>query len=286
VKFPRELDAFVPRRSAFHALEPDVVYAHADDVPLRFDHYRALDVDGPAPALVFVHGGSWARGDPSHVGPNAVRFAQMGISTISLSYRLAPGHRFPAQLGDVLQGLAHVRSHAAELGIDPTRLALGGMSAGSHLALLAHLASGIPEIATTLPVELRSSGESVLALVLQQGLYDLSNRVPYDDGSDPIADLLGVRVDDAAWVRAASPIHHVRGARAPILLVHGAADTVVRARHSERLHAALLEAGRPSELVLLDGAEHAFQLAWESEANRRSNAAMEAFLARHLLPRR
>ena len=286
MNFPRELDAFIPRRSTFHALEPDIVYTHEGGVPLRFDHYRALEVDGPVPALVFVHGGSWARGDPSHAGPNAMRFAQMGVSTISLSYRFAPEHRFPAQLADVLRGLAHVRSHAAELGIDPMRLALGGMSAGSHLALLAHVASGIPEVAAALPVELRSSGEAVTALVLQQGLYDLSNRVPYDDGSDPIADLLGARVDDAAWIRAVSPIHHVRCVRAPVLLVHGAADTVVRARHSVRLHAALVEAQRSSELVLLDGAEHAFQLAWESEANRRSNAAMEAFLARHLLARR
>ena len=284
--FPRDLDEFVPRRSAFHALEPDVVYAHVDGEPLRFDHYRALEVDRPTPVLVFVHGGSWARGDPSHAGPNAVRFAQMGITTISVSYRLTPRYRFPAQLEDVLRGLAYVREHAAALGIDPTRLALGGMSAGSHLALLAHLAPTIPALAATLPPELRSAGIPLSALVLQQGLYDLSHRVLYDDGSDPIADLLGTRVDDVDWIRATSPIHHVDGVQAPVLLVHGAADTVVRTRHSERLHAALRKAGRPSDLLLLAGAEHAFQLVWDSEANRRSNAAMEAFLARHLLGQR
>lgn len=286
MSFPRELDGFVPHRSAFHALEPDIVYTHVDGEPLRFDHWRALEVDGPTPVLVFIHGGSWARGDPTHAGPNAVRFAQMGISTVSLSYRLAPTHRFPAQLEDVLRGVAWVRAHASDLGIDPTRVALGGMSAGSHLALLAHVAATIPTLASSLPPGLAAAAGEVTGLVLQQGLYDLSRRVSYDDGTDPIADLLGSRVEEPEWVQAASPIHHARGVRAPVLLVHGTADTTVRPRHSERLHAALLEAGRSSELLLLDGAEHAFQLAWESEANRRSNAAMEGFLARHLLGRR
>jgi acetyl esterase/lipase len=285
VSFSRDLDAFIPRRSAFHHLEPDVVYAHVDGEPLRFDHYRPLAVDGPAPVLVFAHGGSWARGDPSHAGPNAIRFAQMGIATISLSYRFAPRHRFPAQVEDVLRGLAYVRAHAAALGIDAARIALGGMSAGAHLVLLAHLAAAVPDLAAALPRELTTSGAGLSALVLQQGLYDLSRRVPYDDGTDPIADLLGPRVEDDAWVRTASPIHGAAAVSAPVLLIHGAADTTVRPRHSERLYRALVEAGRPAELLLLDGAEHAFQLAWESDANRRSNAAMEAFLARHLLGR-
>ena len=84
-------------------------------------------------------------------------------------------------------------------------------------------------------------------------------------------------------MRLASPQSHVAGARAPILLIHGTADTVVSYRESERLHRALQDAERVSELLLLEGAPHAFQIDWRGDANQRANAAMDAFLTRHLL---
>src|SRR5436190_31928 len=140
--FPRQVP-HIPRLSELHELREDVVYAHADGVPLRFDHYRPRKVDGPAAAVIFVHGGAWMHGDPSQAAGNALHFARRGIATISLSYRLAPADRFPAPLDDVRHGLRWVRAHAAELGIDPDRLALLGLSAGAHLAMLAHVARGV-----------------------------------------------------------------------------------------------------------------------------------------------
>jgi acetyl esterase/lipase len=282
VSFPRAVPG-IPPRSAHHELTEDVVYARVDGVPLRYDHYRPLPVRGPAPAVVFVHGGGWSHGDPSHAGPVALRFAKLGIATVSLSYRLVPGHRFPAQVNDVRHGLRWIRAHAEELGIDPSRIALGGISAGAHVALMAHVAPAVPGLEPDLPAELRDVGEEVRALVLQQGPYDLARRAPAAEGTDSIAELLWPRVDDPAWVRLASPVHHAAHVRAPVLLVHGTGDRVVSHRHSERLHEALLVSGRSSELLLLEGAPHAFQIDWHGEANRRSNAAMEAFLSRHLL---
>src|SRR5262245_10913431 len=143
--FPRQVPG-IPRHSDYHDLVEDVVYAHADGVPLRYDHYRPRRVDGPAPAIILVHGGGWVRGDPSQAAGNALHFARHGIATVSISYRLAPAHRFPAALDDVRHGLRHVRAHAGELGIDPDRIALMGLSAGAHLALLAHLTNGLPEL--------------------------------------------------------------------------------------------------------------------------------------------
>ena len=100
---------------------------------------------------------------------------------------------------------------------------------------------------------------------------------------DPIAELLGERADDPEWIRLASPVQHAAAATAPVLLIHGTADTVVSHRESERMHEALVDAGRSSELLLLDGAPHAFQVDWRGEANRRANAAMDAFLDRLLV---
>jgi len=275
--FPRQVPG-IPLRSPVHELETDVVYAEVDGVPLRYDHYRPLGTTGPVPAVVFVHGGGWMRGDPSQAAGNALHLARRGIATIAISYRLAPAHRFPAPLDDVRRGLHWVRVHADTLGIDADRLALLGLSAGAHLVMLAHLAGTIPELAPDLPADLRDVPETVRAVVAHYGPYDLGR-----GRSEMVDGLLGPRVEDPAWVRLASPIAHAARATAPVLLIHGTADTLVSWRESERMHAALLDAGKASELLLLEGAPHAFQVNWRGEANQRANAAMDAFLDRHLL---
>jgi acetyl esterase/lipase len=275
--FPRQVPG-IPRRSPVHELETDVVYAEVDGVPLRYDHYRPLGVTGLAPAVVFVHGGGWVRGDPSQAAGNALHLARRGIATVAISYRLAPAHRFPAPLDDVRRGLRWVRAHADRLGIDADRMALVGLSAGAHLVMLAHLARGIPELAADLPPELRDVPEAVRAVVGHYGPYDLSRR-----RSEMVDALLGPRVEDAAWTRLASPIAHATHATAPVLLLHGTADALVSWRESERMHAALVAAGKASELLLLEGAPHAFQVNWRGDANQRANAAMDAFLDRHLV---
>jgi acetyl esterase/lipase len=279
--FPRQVPN-IPRTSSTHELREDVVYAEAGGLPLRFDHYRPRQVEGPAPAVVVVHGGAWMHGDPSQAAGNALHFARRGIATVSVSYRLAPTHRFPAPVDDVRRGLRWVRAHAAELGIDPERIALLGLSAGAHLALMAHVARALPELAVDLPGELANVSEDVRALILHYGPFDLSRARAFPDGIDPAGELLGERRDQAAWIQVASPVRHAAHVQAPVLLIHGTADTVVSYRESVRMHEALQAAGRASALLLLEGAPHAFQMEWRGDANRRANEAMDAFLSQHL----
>ncbi len=278
--FPRQVP-FIPRRSATHELATDIVYGEAGGEPLRYDLYRPLGVSGPTPGVVFVHGGGWTGGDPSQAAGNGMRFAREGIATVSISYRLAPAHRFPAALDDVRRGLRHVRAHAGEFGIDPDRLVLMGLSAGAHLAMLAHLARDLAPLAPDLPAELRDVPEDVLGVITHYGPYDLSRRKA-GGAWDPVAELLGERVGDPEWVHLASPVQHAAAATAPILLIHGTGDKVVSWRESQRMHDALAAAGRASELLLLDGAPHAFQVEWRGEANRRANETMDVFLGRLL----
>jgi acetyl esterase/lipase len=147
--------------------------------------------------------------------------------------------------------------------------------------MLTHLARNEPSLAPDLPADLRDVSEDVLGVMAHYGPYDLGRRKPID-GWDPIGDLMGDRATDVDWVRLASPLHHAGAATAPVLLIHGTGDTVVSYRESERLHAALQAAGRSSELLILDGAPHAFQVEWRGDTNRRANAAMDAFLDRLL----
>jgi acetyl esterase len=99
-------------------------------VPVRI--YRPHRTHG---AVVWLHGGGFVMGDLDTEHPWAARLADgTGAAVISVGYRRAPEHRFPAALDDTYAVLAWTAGHAAELGIDPARIAVGGHSAGAGLA--------------------------------------------------------------------------------------------------------------------------------------------------------
>ena len=100
------------------------------DVPVRV--YRPRRAQG---AIVWLHGGGFVMGDLETEHPWAVRVAEGSRAlVISVGYRRAPEHRFPAALDDSYAVLAWVAEHAAELGIDSERIAVGGHAAGAGLA--------------------------------------------------------------------------------------------------------------------------------------------------------
>ncbi|HEY6738484.1 MAG TPA: alpha/beta hydrolase [Actinopolymorphaceae bacterium] len=100
------------------------------EVPVRI--YRPYQAEG---AIVWLHGGGWVMGDLDTEHPWAARLAEgSGAVVISVGYRLAPEHPFPAALDDTYAALTWAAEHADELGIDPGRIAVGGHSAGAGLA--------------------------------------------------------------------------------------------------------------------------------------------------------
>ena len=107
----------------------------AGDVPVRV--YVPTAEPGPRPVLVYFHGGGWVIGDiETHDGTVRALAAASGVTIVSVDYRLAPEHPFPAAIDDCVAAVRWVAepSTAAELGIDPTRMAVGGDSAGGNLA--------------------------------------------------------------------------------------------------------------------------------------------------------
>ena len=100
------------------------------DVPVRI--YRPHRAQG---AIVWLHGGGFVMGDLETEHPWAVRVAEgSNAAVISVGYRRAPEHRFPAALDDSYAALVWAAEHATELGIDTERLAVGGHAAGAGLA--------------------------------------------------------------------------------------------------------------------------------------------------------
>lgn len=90
---------------------------------------------GPFPALVFIHGGGWVLGDlESHDDVARTIASRTPAVVVSVDYRLAPETPFPGPLDDCEAALRWTVDHAAELGIDPARVAVGGDSAGGNLA--------------------------------------------------------------------------------------------------------------------------------------------------------
>jgi len=103
------------------------------DPPVAVRIYRPQHADGGA--IVWLHGGGFVMGDLDTEHPWAVRVADgSGAVVVSVGYRTAPEHRFPAALDDAYAALVWTAEHAAGLGIDPDRIAVGGHAAGAGLA--------------------------------------------------------------------------------------------------------------------------------------------------------
>jgi acetyl esterase/lipase len=150
-----ELEAFVPlfpkadltdpvaARESFAGLAASVPAPDLDGIEVE-DHTVPADPDVPVRiyrphlaqgAIVWLHGGGWVMGDLATEHPWAARIAaNSGAAVISVGYRLAPEDPFPAALDDAYAVLDWAVEHAAELGLDPARIAVGGHSAGAGIA--------------------------------------------------------------------------------------------------------------------------------------------------------
>jgi acetyl esterase/lipase len=125
-----ELAAAIPVPDTATMEIDDRIVPAAVEVPVRI--YRPRQAQG---AIVWLHGGGFVMGDLDTEHPWATRLADgAGATLISVGYRLAPEHPFPAALDDIYAVLTWTAQHAAELGIDPSLIAIGGHSAGAGLA--------------------------------------------------------------------------------------------------------------------------------------------------------
>ena len=114
----------------------DHVIGDADgdlQVPVRI--YRNENAPDPCGALLFFHGGAFVFGDLESEYERCVRFAhQANCVVVSVDYRLAPEHPYPAAVDDGFAALQWLRRNASQLGVDPNRIGVGGASAGGAIA--------------------------------------------------------------------------------------------------------------------------------------------------------
>ncbi len=268
-------------------IERGRIYSEPDGIRLRLDIYRPDESipapgaeAGPRPAVIQVHGGGWLSGSRYEQGiPLLNHLASLGWVGFNIDYRLSPQATWPDHIVDVKQAIAWVRENAAELGIDPGRIAITGGSAGGHLTALAGLTANDPDFQPGF----EDADTSVIAAVPFYGIYDLTNEAGHyypELGNWAFERVVFKRPlsESRESYEAASPVHRVHREAPPFMVIHGDRDTLVPVADARDFVAELRrDSVAEVRYVELPGAEHAFDL-WPSVRTARVADGIGRFL--------
>ena len=129
-----------PDAPEVHQVEDKVVVHMGGNLPVRVYYPQAAKLNQALPGLVYLHGGGWTIGDlDTHDVLCRSLCLQAGVVVVSVDYRMGPEHQFPAAFEDTLAAFHWTVQNASELGIDASRIAIGGDSAGGNLSAAACL---------------------------------------------------------------------------------------------------------------------------------------------------
>jgi acetyl esterase len=242
---------------------PEVGALH-EKVPVREVDGTVVHADvvvpagpGPHPVLVYLHGGGWVCGSPTTHRKLAHRFAEAGFLVVNVDYRLAPEAPFPAGFEDCVYAVRWAAREAERFGGDPSRLAIGGDSAGGNLSA-----------ATAIALADDADAPLVRALLLVYGVFDFARLHEFDGLEEPMAEM-GRRMVDlmvtsylgeapSQGVLRDSRVSPVHGAHRlpPSYVVVGGGDPLTG--QAAELAAALERGGVHHEFEVVDGMPHGF----------------------------
>ena len=206
-----------------------------------------------APVLVYAHGGGWCYGSVETVDRFCRRVAdRSGCAVMSVEYRLAPEHPFPAGLDDVETVVGYLRKEGADLGVDPTRIAIGGDSAGGQIATV--VARRQRDVATPLDYQ----------VLIYPALDPLTSNETYDELGEYGLDRASMRLAWDTYVpdpmlkftEDVSPMAADLAGMPPTLIISAEFD-VLRGEGAEYADA-LVEAGVPVVHTVYGQMNHGF----------------------------
>ena len=219
------------------------------DVAYGLDPYQTLTIFRPlrptGEVLVFFHGGGWTNGYKEWMFFMAPAFMKQGITFVSAGYRLAPQHVFPAGFDDCADAVVWVLRHIAQHGGDPSRVFVGGHSAGGHYAALLAV-SAAWRTARELPVR------ALRGCLPVSGVY----RFGADSGMAMRPRFLGPVENGRAEVAAAPLAQLQPEVCPPFLLTRGSRDFPHLIAQTDQMVAALRAAGLPVQVEVLEDCDH------------------------------
>jgi len=206
----------------------------------------------PLPAIVFFFGGGWSGGSPTQFEPHSRHLASRGMIAIVADYRVKTRQDAkPADcVSDAKACVRWVRANAARLGIDPERIAVGGGSAGGHLAA---------STATLPGLDTAKDDKSVSCLPNALVLFNPATVLAPFPGLDLKGFGVGLSKERfGCEPEEISPLHHVKKGTPPTIIFHGKSDTTVPYSTVEKFAEVMKAAGNRCELVGYEGQPHGF----------------------------
>lgn len=271
----------------------DIPYAD-QSLAQKLDIFLPDEGEGPFPIIFYIHGGAWQVCDKRDIQLTPIlRGLDRGYAVVSINYRLTGEAIFPAQIFDVKSALRFIKAKAWQYGLDKSRIAAWGGSAGGHLSALLGTSMGVPDL------EDFSTGNAeentrILAVVdwfgptqdflkMDVQLLETGNGVSdHSDADSPESCLLGAQITQVPeLVKKASPMTYITSDVPYFLIQHGYHDQLVPVQQSIHFATAIEQiAGK--DKVILDifkpNVHHADPF-FESEENL---ARVYQFLDQHL----
>lgn len=227
------------------AFDEAAIYKTVDGRGLQiyFDKPADWKASDRRPAIVFFHGGGWTGGTPTQFAQQAKHLAARGMVAFSVTYRFASkdnNHPPIECIQDAKSALRWVRAHAAELGVDPQRIAAGGGSAGGHLAAFVGWMPGFDD-----PQDDLNTSPRPQALVLFNPVIDNSST---GFGANRIGERL----------KEFSPLHTVTAEAPPMIVFVGSLDKLIRTEVLEVFAKELQALDVRCDVKVYEGQPHGF----------------------------
>jgi acetyl esterase/lipase len=243
----------------------NIAYAGTDNARQRLDLALPLKstFGKPLPVIAHIHGGAWRAGSKDG-GLRRIRgFLKSGkYAGVSIGYQLSGQAKWPAQIHDCKAAIRWIKANAAKHGLDASRIAVHGTSAGGHLVAMLGTSAGVADMDGSLGPH-TDQDATVTCVVDYFGptnflrMNDYKSRIDHDANDSPESQLIGGAIqENKKRTLMADPIAYVSKGDAPFLIVHGTDDMAVPYNQSVLLHSALKRAGVPTALLTVAGGAH------------------------------
>lgn len=245
----------------------DVDYASDGNVYHKMDIYLPEGDKSSYPVVIHVYGSAWFSNNSksmADLGTICQALLDAGYAVVTPNHRSSGDAAFPAQINDIKAVVRFIRANAAQYGLDPSFIAASGFSSGGHLASLLATSAGVEDLEGSVGGNLQFSS-AVDAACDWSGPIDLLNMEcngvkQGDNTPEEVLMRMDKTPETEAAFRTLSPISYIDPEDPPVIIFHGTEDNVVPCCQGVEFYEALDGAGVKTELHLVEGGGHGFNM--------------------------